>query len=82
MALDRSGTVWDDKNLNRWDLKGYGLKTINFQTGKTQQVGNSNRYWNMATTSGRKTNSWFVRKLIFIKYSLGGGYGVEGNNKI
>jgi hypothetical protein len=36
----------------------------------------------MATSSGRKTNSWFVRKLILINYSIGGGYGVEGNNKI
>jgi hypothetical protein len=40
-------------------LQGHGL-TQNVSNREMQQVGNSNRYWNMATTSGRKP---FVRKI-------------------
>lgn len=69
------------KYLNRWDLKGYGL-TINVLNREMQQVGNSNRYWNNGYYVREKTNRWFVHKLILIKDSIGGGYEVEGNNKI
>jgi hypothetical protein len=60
-ALDRSGTVRSNQYLNRQIFKqdhGPNTNTKKFQTGKLQQVGNSNDIGIWLLRQGEKPNRW------------------------